>query len=329
MLETISFPVYQESMAEYEGPAALADACRGLGCSGIEAVWGGDSAVDALPDGFAPGYHLTFYPDWVDFWRGDEEALLQKFGSREAWTAFYGGADRSALIAQYRADLARAVRLGARYVVFHVSDVSLEEGYTYRWLHSDAEVFSAALELINLLFAERNYPFALLVENQWWPGLTMKDPEETRFLLDGIRCENKGVLLDTGHFMNTDSSLKTEADGIESLHRMLDAHGPLCAAIRGMHLHQSLSGDYVRTHTGAVPAALTGDYVTRFGKSYGHILQIDRHQPWTDPDIVSVIRRIDPAWLTHELSCKNRAERERVVGIQKQTLRKGGLPSCL
>jgi len=328
MLETISFPVYDESMAEYGGAEALAESCRAQGCGGIEAVWGGDGAMDALPDGFAPGYHLIFYPDWVDLWQGDENALTRKFGSRAAWSAFYGGADRNALIAQYRRDLSRAMRMGTRYVVFHVSDVSLEEGYTYRWIHSDQAVLDAALELINLLFGERSYPFALLVENQWWPGFTFTDPSQTQYLLDGIRFENKGVLLDTGHLMNTNTSLRTEADGVEYLHRMLDAHGALCGAIRGMHLHQSLSGAYVQAHTGAVPEDPTGHYMLRFGKSYAHILQIDRHLPWTDPDIAGVIRRIGPEWLTHELSCKNRTEREHAVSLQRETLRKGGLPSC-
>lgn len=329
MLELISFPVYAASMAEYGGAAELAASCRSLSCGGIEAVWGGDRAMDALPQGFAPGYHLIFYPDWVDLWRGDEDALMKKFGSRKAWTAFYGGADRQALLAQYRADLDRAVRLGARYAVLHVSDVSLEEGYTYRWLHTDKEVMDAALELANLLFAQGRCPLALLVENQWWPGFRFTDPAATEYLLDGLRFENKGIELDIGHLMNTDPDLRSEAEGIGYLHRMLDAHGPLCRYIRGIHLHQSLSGEYVRTHTGMVPEGLSGDYVTRFGQSYAHILQIDRHQPWTDPDIAEVVRRIAPEFLTHELSCKNRAEREQAVALQRETLRKGGMPSCL
>ncbi len=325
MIETVSFPVYDESMAEYGGPEELQGACRALGCSGIEALWGGDAAMDALPDGFAPGYHLTFYPDWVDFWRGDETALLRKFGSRAAWEAFYGGPGREALAEQYRADLRRAARLGAKYVVFHVSDVSVEEGYTYRWEHSDREVLDAALELINLLFDETDYPFALLVENQWWPGFTFTDGAKTAYLLDGIHHANKGILLDTGHLMNTNPDLLTEADGIAYIHRMLDAHGGLARLVRGMHLHHSLSGPYVKAHTGRLPERMAGDYVARFGESYGHILQIDQHRPWTDPAIAGVIRRIGPEFLTHELSCKTRAQREQVVAAQRETLRKGGL----
>ena len=71
----------------------------------------------------------------LDFWRGDKASLLRKFGSREAYEAFYQGADGASLILQYREDLARAKALGASYVVYHVSDVSIEEGYTYHFLH--------------------------------------------------------------------------------------------------------------------------------------------------------------------------------------------------
>jgi hypothetical protein len=330
MLETISFPIFAESMAEYGDAAELQSACRALGCAGIEAVWGPDGPIERLPHGFAPGYHLTFFPDWLDFWNGDEAALLEKFGSRDEWIGFYGGADgRETLLRLFRDDLARAVYLGARYVVFHVSDVSLEEGYTYRWLHTPEAVIDASAELLNILFSEKEYPFTLLLENLWWPGFTFTDPAQTQYLLERVRVENKGLLLDTGHLLNTDPDLKTQADGIRYLHRMLDEHGALAGRICGMHLHYSLSGEYVKAHTGAVPPDLTGDYLTRFGASYGHILRIDRHQPWTDPDIAGVIRRIGPRWLTHELSCGNRAERERAVAVQRDTLQRGGLTPCL
>ena len=43
------------------------------------------------------------------------------------------------------------MRLGAEYVVFHVSDVSMEECFTYRFSHTNNQVIDAALELINEL----------------------------------------------------------------------------------------------------------------------------------------------------------------------------------
>ena len=325
MLETVSFPVYAESMAEYENPEEVIRSAHSMGLDGVETIWGDDDTIDTLPDGFSVGHHLTFYPDWLDFWRGDEAALLRKFGSREAYTTLYGGTDREALLSLFRRDLAQAERLGAKYVVFHVSDVSLEEAYTYQWEHSHREVLDASIEVLNLLFGERHYPFALLVENQWWPGFTFIDPEETGHLLHGIRHPDKGIMLDIGHLMNTNTALESEAEGIIYIHKMLDEHGELCRFIRGIHLHQSLSGAYVRASTGKLPGHMAEDYLTRFGNSYAHVLQIDRHKPWTDPAIAEAISRIGPEFLTHELSCKNREAREQVVSCQRATLKKGGL----
>ena len=120
-----------------------------------------------MPAELILGYHLIFYPDWLDFYRDDRAALKQKFGSLEVTASFYGGLGPDTLLEQYRADLRRAVNLGARYVVFHVSDVSLEEGYTYRWLHTNQEVIDAAVEVVNLILGEERWPFEFLVENQW------------------------------------------------------------------------------------------------------------------------------------------------------------------
>ena len=135
MKELFSLPLYADVLEEYGGSAGIEAEVRALGVDGIEAIWGGDDAVMQVSPDIVIGYHLIFYPDWLDFWRGDTASLLQKFGSREAYESFYQGADASALIRQYKADLDRAKALGASYVVYHVSDVSIGEGYTYHFLH--------------------------------------------------------------------------------------------------------------------------------------------------------------------------------------------------
>lgn len=321
MRELVSFPIYAESLGEYADTAELVESIHALGCDGIEGIWGGDDTWHMLPDGFALGYHLLFYPDWLDFWRGNEKALVQKFGSREAYTAFYGGADGQTLIDQYRADLARAQALHVRYAVYHVSDVSIEEGYTYRWLHSDEEVIDAAAELLNEALGAREPPFPILVENQWWPGFRFTDPRLTDRLLSALHFQNKGILLDTGHLMNTNTALCSQREGADYILKMLDVNGALSKNIRAVHLHQSLSGAYVRAHTGMLPAELAPDYLTRFGDSYSHILQIDRHMAWTDPCVREVVERIAPDFLTHELSSRTRAARERDIAVQRTALR--------
>ena len=321
MEEMFSFPISRTSIEEYGGVQGLQQSIRKLNCSGIEAIWGGDNAMERMPKGIVIGYHLIFYPDWIDFWKGNEKRLTKKFGDRETYHSFYGGWDRSCLIRQYREDLHRAERLKVRYVVFHVSDVSIEEGYSYRWEHTDNEIIDATAELINLLTAEREYPFEILMENQWWPGLTLTDPKKTKRLLDQVNTPRKGLMLDTGHLMNTNPRLETQHDGVEYLVRMLQEHGELCQYVHGVHLHQSLSGRYVREHMGNVPKEASGKYLDQYAQNYSHILRIDQHRPWTDPDIRRLFAYISPNYLTHELRAKTPEDREAAVMIQRSALR--------
>ncbi|MDD6213557.1 MAG: TIM barrel protein [Clostridiales bacterium] len=324
MYQTINCPMEKNALREYESIPAFRAELTKYGCDGLETVWSGEPVPDDLPTELIVGYHLTFYPDWLDFYREDTAALIRKFGSIQTAKQFYGCQGREGLMDQYRADLERASSLNARYVVFHVSDVSLEEGYTYRWLHTHEEVIDASAEIINDLLGSRNWPFEFLVENQWWPGLTFTEPKLTERLLNSIHYKKTGIMLDTGHLMNTCPSLRTQAEGAAYIQKMLRQHGSLARAIRGVHLHQSLSGQYVQTHTGKLPEDLPEDYIARFSKNYSHILQIDRHQPWTDPAICPILEQIHPEYLTHELAAGSLAQRMDAVKIQASTLKCGG-----
>lgn len=301
MLQTMSMPLEQQTAAAYGGWSGLEKTCRELGLAGLEGIWNGFDMPEDIPAGLVTGYHLTFWPDWLDFWRGDRKALHAKFGSDDCIRQVYGSLDPTHLLELYRQDLCRAVRLGARYVVFHVSDVSIEEGYSYRWLHSDRDVIDASLEVINELVRDLPDHMEFLVENQWWPGFTFTDPAMTDRLLSGIRCSRAGIMLDTGHLMNCRRSLRTQKEAAAFICRQLERHGALARAIRGVHLHQSLSGKYAAKTVGKLPPP-PGNYLEQFGESYRHITRIDRHRPWTDPVVRDLVCRIDPAYLTHELS---------------------------
>ena len=151
MYQTMSLPLYSGSFEEYHGWGDLRAELAALGCDGMEGIWSGEEFPEDLPADLVIGYHLTFYPDWLDFYRDDRRALKRKFGSLDAAARFYGGPGPETLLEQYRADLRRAAGLNPHYVVFHVSDVSIEEGYTYHWLHTNQEVIDAAVEVINLI----------------------------------------------------------------------------------------------------------------------------------------------------------------------------------
>lgn len=318
MKETLSLSLSQAVLSPYQSRAGLQKELAALGLDGIEGVWAMEPIPVELIQGTLVGYHLTFFTDWLDLYREDHRALREKFGSLEQAEAFYGGLGPDFLLDFYREDLARAKALGAQYLVFHVSDVSMEESYTYRWRHSSEEVLDAAAEVVNALLAEEKGDFDFLMENQWWPGLTLTDPALTARLLEAVRYPKKGLLLDTGHLLHCNPALETEEEAVAYIHRVLDAQGELCSYIRGIHLHQSLSGAYVRAHTGALPADFPQEPVERFGCCYGHILQIDRHQPWTTPAVASVIQRLGPDYLTHELSASSALARHQAVLTQRR-----------
>lgn len=324
MYQSMNLPLCKNTSLEYGGWAGVRADCAALGLDGIEGIWAGEEIPADFPPDLLVGYHLTFFPDWLDFWREDWKRLLEKFSSREAVVWYYGGQTPDVLLNAYRRDLGRAAALGANYVVFHVTDVSIEENYTYRWRHTNEEIIDGAVELINLLLEEGEWPFAFLVENQWWPGFTFTEPEHTGRLLDGIRFSRKGIMLDTGHLMNAERAITDQQGGVRFLHRMLDLHGPLCRYIQGIHLHQSISGDYVRRHCGKLPADFPHEPAGQYSVCYTHIQHIDRHQPWTEPAVRQIIERVRPAYLTHELAAANRAERLHAVRCQISTMERGG-----
>ncbi|MBE6033712.1 MAG: AP endonuclease [Clostridiales bacterium] len=322
MIQLINMPLAEDVLREYENNTELRKMCKKYGCKGIEAIWGGEQCSFNVDTTLIRGWHLGFYCDWLDFWKKDGIALLHKFKSKEVWELFYGGADREALVKLLSEDLERADRAGAEYVVFHVSDVSIEECYTYKWLHTDEEVIDASAELINLLLDNKNYKFKFLMENLHWAGFNFTRPDMTKRLLQKVHYQNKGIMLDIGHLMCTNTNLKTEKQAVKYIHQKLDEHGILCRYIKGVHLHQSLSGEYVREHTCIVPE-LPNDYFEKFSVCYKHVLNIDKHQPIREPDMRTIIERINPDYLVHELAASDRRKKEEVLSIQTDTLRRG------
>ena len=323
MIQTVNFPISKYCIQPYGSWENLKQKVLALGLDGVEAIEDPDDLAPDFPADLAAGFHMIFYPDWLDFWHQDESALLRKFGSWEMVEKVYRGTKPEDLLRQFREDLAMGQSLKTPYMVFHVSDVSLGENYTYRWEHTNKEILDGAIEFINHLLWKVEPTFDFLVENQWWPGFTFTDPAETEYLLAGIEYPRVGIMLDTGHLMNANTAIRTQADGIQWVLQNIGKHGALAKRIKGLHFHQSVSGAYVRSHTGSVPEEFTGDYFHDFAFCYPHIQAIDRHLPWTDPACVRILDAVQPEYLTHELS--SRPNRPLLGSVKRQlgTIRKG------
>lgn len=287
---------------------------------GVELMYYGEDQGQIISKEHVIGYHMHFFPFWMDFWNGNEERLVKEFDTRENWERYYGGRTRDAIIQRYRDDLKIAHEYGAEYVVFHVSESSIEESFTWNHFYSDEEVVDATAKLLNEVFAEEDGKIALLLENLWQPGLQFTRPEITKRLLDQIHYPNIGIMLDTGHLLHTNTALRTQEEGIAYIHQMLDQHGELCKYIRGIHLNQSLTGEYCE-NTKKNPPKMEDTYAGRYNQMFFHAFAVDLHEPFTGKGIKELIERISPDYLTFEFITADHAQHLKYLEEQLEALK--------
>lgn len=289
------------------------------GCSGAEYIYCAPGAEGIAGADTAIGYHLMFYPEWIGFFRHDDAYIARHFGSWDTAYGYYRCKTAAEYVDMLRADMDRAEALGARYAVFHVSDVSGMEILSQRFEHSNAEVIEASAELLNAALDGRAYSFRLLLENLSTPGMTLTDPRETERMLRLVRYANTGIMLDTGHLMCTKPSLQNEKEAFEYVSNTVKRHGALAKLICGVHLHKSVTGAAVRELRSLSVAPEAGFYA-RFAQSYAWVKRIDPHLPVTDPAARALIELVQPEYLVHELSADDLETKRRAVKAQRAAL---------
>lgn len=338
MEQVVSIPIFDGLLKEYASDQDLRNSYEQYGCGGLEIIRcdnGNDvrtgTGSEKITESMVRGVHILFYSAWMDFWRQNEEALRQEYGDRETWERFYRCKTPDGLVRQFQEELDYAQRVGAAYVVFHVSEVTVEGVFTHRYHYSDAEVIDETVKLINRLLDGKNYTFDFLMENLWWPGLNMTDPQMTKRLLSGVHYPKKGIMLDLGHFMCSNMELSTEQEAIEYVHGMLDAHAKytldgcsLTEYMKGVHVHQSVTGVFAKRALAEVRQNglhLADDYFQRFAQAYQLLGRIDTHKPFSSPLLRPLLARIAPKYAVHELSAADRAEREAMLAQQSNLLK--------
>ena len=287
---------------------------------GIELTCFEKDARGVVPKARVTGLHMSCVPYWLALWRGDRSDCIREFDDIETVRAVFGGDTPDALLRLYRRDLDHAKQYGAEYTVFHVCDSSCEETFTGRRRHTDAEVIDAAAELLNELYAGMEDGPWLLLENLWYAGHRFTDPDMTARLLERVRYPKTGLMLDTGHLMHTCTELRTQEDGVRYVHAMLDRHGALCRHIRGVHLHQSLTGAIIEA-TQAHPPVLASTYAQRSEQLFRYVFSIDRHEPFTYEGVRELVGRIAPEYLTFELISNDLCEHRALLEAQRAVFR--------
>ena len=292
-----------------------------LGDEGIELTCYEEDVRGIIPKDRVVGLHMNCLPYWYAFWRGDMAACLREFDNMETVCAVFGGKTPESLLAHYRRDLDLAKRYGAEYMVFHVCDGSIEETFTGKSRHTDAEVIDAAADLLNELFSGVEDGPWLLLENLWYAGLRFTDPEMTERLLSRVKYPKTGLMLDTGHLLHTNTKLKTQEEGVRYIESMLDLHGPLTRYIRGVHLNQSLTGARMEEQH-AHPPVLADTYAKRNEQLFWYVFSVDLHEPFTCPGVPELIERIAPDYLTYELISRDLDEHCALLTAQREVFKK-------
>ena len=123
----------------------------------------------------------------------------------------------------------------------------------------------------------------------------MTDPALTEKFLTSLNFNNVGLMLDTGHLMNTNPDLQTEKEGVAYICKILKDLGELRNYVKGVHLSCSLSGDYQRKVPTLVPT-LKND-----ARLLNHVCNIDQHRTFREPWIAEIFDLIEPEYVVHEL----------------------------
>ncbi len=293
---------------------------KDFGFDGIELIQSDEWKEEQIPSKFVKGMHMRFWPVWLDFWNANEEELLRQFGSTQTLCDYYGGDNRKVMVDWYKSEIATAVRLKAEYVVFHISHVQPEHCFSYEFTYTDKEVVKAGIELLNEVTGGVEGEFQLLVENLWWPGLTLLDIPLAREMMEGVKYPHKGFMLDISHIMNTNLELASEEEAVEYILDRLRQLGDLSGYIKGIHLNSSLSGEYVKSQLDNRSLFGENDFFKRYCDSYTHVLNIDRHVPFQSASIRKVVDWVKPEYLVYEFLTDNIKTLEEYAGQQNKAL---------
>lgn len=290
-------------------------------CQGAEVI-ACPPKLDRAVKNIAVGYHLVFYPNWMDFYLGNQTYLIKHFGTKELWREYYGCEDGRGFLQNLINDMDAAQALGAEYAVFHCADVSNEEVLLNEYEHTNAQVIDATAHLINAAVKGKKYTFKLLFENLFVPGMTLLQPRETERLLDKVNYANCGIMLDTGHLM---AAMKFAGDNVfnektaaEAMCKRITAHGQLKKHIAGVHLHSCNVEQAVEEYL--EPISPHADFYKRCEQSYGRILKLDAHSPLKSGALNKALDMLDLSYIVHELRAENPAKKAAAVLMQKKAM---------
>lgn len=292
-------------IAEYENELVqkgltLQQFVQKIGMDGIEQfVYTTEPPVKSYGD-ISYGVHLLYWPTFMDFWLRKTKRLRSSFHNNDERNEYYNDAlGREEWLGVIRKNIVAALSQNPEYLVWHVSDANHEEIFTWQFNYSDREVCAANADVFNLVADEIPETTTVLFENLWWPGLRLTDTRTVKFFFEHIKHKNSGIMLDTGHLMNTNLKLKDEEQAVDYVCEVVDKLGSYAELIKGVHLNCTLCGDYMRSTQYKLIANPT------IAQVYAHISKIDESRPFTTKAAKKILQRINPLYVNHEFVYKD------------------------
>lgn len=243
------------------------------------------------------GVHLNYWPYWMDFWLKKTKEIKHHFPSTKQRVEYYGQAmNREEWLSIIRRNICNALQAKPEYLVWHVAEANNEEIFTYNFKYCDREVLDAASDIFNAVADEIPDDITVLFENLWWPGLKLTNVYDVKYFFDKIKRKNVGIMLDTGHLMNTNINLNNEDEAAEYICNVVNSLGEQAELIKGVHLSCSLSGQYQKSFARIVPGKCDNQ------KIWQHVTSIDQHKPFSTKAVQKILDCIEPKYIVHELS---------------------------
>lgn len=247
------------------------------------------------------GVHLEYWSYWIDFWWNNQQRLDYIFESNEEKKHYYKAQNIHEWIEYIKKNITLALNLKPQYLVWHVSEANVQEIFTYNFYYNDRQVLLATSEVFNEVAKIIPDNVLILFENLWWPGLRLNSMENVVYFFEKLKHNNVGIMLDTGHLMNTNINLTSELEASIFIKDIVNNLGSFASLIKGVHLNCSLSGQYQKKFIEQQFKFCEFDK----HRLWEHITKIDKHEIFQTKAPSFLIDYIQPQYVVHELAYDN------------------------
>lgn len=247
------------------------------------------------------GVHLEYWSYWIDFWWNNQQRLDYIFESNEEKKHYYKAQNIYEWIEYIKKNITLALNLKPQYLVWHVSEANVQEIFTYNFYYNDRQVLLATSEVFNEVAKIIPDNVLILFENLWWPGLRLNSMENVVYFFEKLKHNNVGIMLDTGHLMNTNINLTSELEASIFIKDIVNNLGSFASLIKGVHLNCSLSGQYQKKFIEQQFKFCEFDK----HRLWEHIIRIDKHEIFQTKAPSFLIDYIQPQYVVHELAYDN------------------------